>query len=62
MTAAARESFDVRIANDNEADALWLCRMAIDHYRDAGMGQPDPKQQAACERVAWPAWTPGRWT
>jgi Holliday junction resolvasome RuvABC endonuclease subunit len=57
MTTAARAQFGVRIANDNEADALWLLRMGLDHYRDGDTGSVDPKSQAACARVRWPNWS-----
>ncbi|MEV7264674.1 crossover junction endodeoxyribonuclease RuvC [Micromonospora aurantiaca] len=43
MVAAAREQLGVQVANDNEADGLWLAAMGLHRY-----GQPlDPHRIAA---------------
>lgn len=58
MLASARGSFPIAVANDNEADALWLLAMGLDKY-----GQPPVRvpvaRAAKIDRSEWPVFTLG---
>lgn len=56
MVAAARLRLGtlVECFNHNEADALWLLAMAMQHY-GAPLCPADPKQVGKLDRITWPA-------
>jgi Holliday junction resolvasome RuvABC endonuclease subunit len=61
MFASARGILLDSCANDNEADALWLMAMGLDHYRDGGRNAVVQKSFEALSKVDWPLFTPKGW-
>lgn len=55
MVAAARMRLGAHVEcfNHNEADALWLLAMAMQHY-GAPLCPADPKQVGKLDRITWP--------
>jgi crossover junction endodeoxyribonuclease RuvC len=58
MKAAAlgRLGTHTHVANDDEADALWLAAIALDHYGRPLCGMP-AKHRAAVGKPPWPPFT-----
>lgn len=54
VLAAAIRRLGYAGADDNEADALWLRHMALDHYGLAPVEMPQLHREAL-EKVIWPA-------
>jgi Holliday junction resolvasome RuvABC endonuclease subunit len=56
MLEAAQRSFPLTVANDNEADALWLLAMALTHYGLPLFGVPVARA-IKVDKVTWPIWS-----
>jgi crossover junction endodeoxyribonuclease RuvC len=57
VIAAAREFLDVKVENDNEADALWLLALTLDAYRMPMVKMP-ARNRAAVVKTTWPIFIP----
>jgi Holliday junction resolvasome RuvABC endonuclease subunit len=53
MVSAARRQLGVAAGDDNQADALWLAAMALEHYGAPLVTLP-ARQRAVADRVTWP--------
>jgi Holliday junction resolvasome RuvABC endonuclease subunit len=53
MVAAAERTFPILVANDNEADALWLLAMALHKY-GAPLTQVPVARAVKIDRTTWP--------